>query len=143
MLTLRLILWTLAAPFALRRGTLAAFAAWRPAQAQASPLPVTTLVSAADRVLLFRIGGKLLFRTRCLKRTLVLFRLLRLCGHPAVAHLGLVTTPDGARSGHAWLSVRGERIPDPDFAPHGALTAFYEIGDGVRALRDAPPTPLP
>lgn len=143
MLTLRLILWTLAAPRALWRGPLAAFAAWRPRRPLSESRPVAALVAHADRVLLCRVFGKLLFRTRCLKRTLVLYRLLRLHGHPAVAHIGLVTTADGARSGHAWLSVRGERIPDPDFAPGGAFTAFYEIGDETRALRDAPATPLP
>jgi len=143
MLTLRLILWTLAAPLALWRGPLAVFAAWRPRRTRPDSQPIAALVARADRVLLFRMGGKLLFRTRCLKRTLVLFRLLRLYGHPAVAYIGLVTTPDGARSGHAWLCVQGERIPDPDFAPGGAFTAFYEIGDETNALRDAPATSLP
>lgn len=136
MLRLRVILWTLAATPALAFGPARAFAWFRPREPRARLGDPNALVATADSVLLFRIFGRLLFRTRCLKRTLVLYRLLRLYGHPAVAHIGLGRGANGF-DGHAWLTLDGQRIEDPTFTPPRSFTPFLEIGETIRELRGA------
>lgn len=76
------------------------------------PLPAEEVVAAAERVLSFRVFGRLLFRTRCLKRSLVLYRLLRVHGHPAVFHVG-APRDVGKQTcrGHAWVTLEGRPLP--------------------------------
>jgi hypothetical protein len=134
---LRVLAWTLIAPVVMRLGPARAFEVFRPAPAAHAPhADLNTLVARADRVLLFRVFGRLLFRTRCYKRTLVLFRLLRLHGYDAIAWIGLDLDPDGL-SGHAWLTVDGARIVDPTFTPPRDFTPFLSIGDRVERFTGA------
>ncbi|MEK8023116.1 MAG: lasso peptide biosynthesis B2 protein [Candidatus Hydrogenedentota bacterium] len=136
MFRLRVILWTLAAPLALRGGIARAFDWYRPRSAGSVHDAPERIVEAADKILLYRIRGRLVFRTRCLKRTLVLYRLLRESGHPAVAHIGLGRGEHGF-DGHAWLTLHGRRIEDPTFTPQRDFTPFLEIDETSKELRGA------
>lgn len=144
--------WTLAAPFVLTRDPVVGFTKWRRTRPlPGAPVPgepaggprfdATSLIALADRVLLTRFGGRLVFRTRCLKRTLVVWRLLRAHGHDVVAVIGFDRDhieADGqpTLAGHAWLELNGARIPDPVFSPPRNFTPFLAISDTTRALND-------
>ena len=99
-------------------------------------MAVDELVALADRLLLWRIFGRLLFRTRCYKRSLVLFRLLRLHGHDARAVIGIDREGPGLVA-HAWLTVDGRRLMDPTFSPPRSWIAMLEIGDRVEKVTGA------
>ena len=135
MLRLKILVWTLAAPFAMLFGPARAFLLFKPSQA---PTPssnenvIESLIKEADGILLFRVFGKLLFRTRCLKRSLVLYRLLRSRGHDAVACVGFQRVGDELR-GHAWIKIGDKIIPDAQPNDNPCIT-FYEIGEKCRAL---------
>lgn len=141
----KVLIWTLQAPWVMRRGPAGAFEAWRTPRPRTRIADVQELLEAADAVLLARLLGKLVFRTRCLKRTLVLWRLLRAYGHDAVAIIGLDREESGAGrvarlAGHAWLEVEGRRIRDPVFTPPREFVPFLAIGDRTEALTDPSPT---
>jgi hypothetical protein len=138
-LSLRILGWILAAPFVMRLGPERAFAYFRP-RADSSvrrAASIEDLVARADRLLLFRLFGRLLFRTRCYKRTLVLYRLLRLHGFDARAVIGVDMDDEKGIVGHAWLTVDGRRIEDPIFTPPRRFVALMEIGDRVEVLTGA------
>jgi hypothetical protein len=64
------------------------------------------------------------WRRTCLRRSVVLFHLLRRAGRPVVLHIGVRKDPGGALAAHAWLSQDG--------APHleadpSRCAAFAEI----------------
>lgn len=137
MLTLRIIWWTLTAPLAMRRGPVECFLAFSPrVRAVAATSDPAALTMAADRVLLFRAFGKLVFRTRCLKRALVHFRLLRFYGHRPVARIGFEKSNTGL-VGHSWLTVGDYRVPDANFSEPGAFKEFFEIDDEIRRIQHA------
>lgn len=125
MLEIKVLGWTIAAPFFLRRKI------FSPVPKADARKDIHRFVERADRVILFKVFGKLLFRTRCLKRTYVLYRLFRENGHDAVAYIGF----NKSGAGHAWLVVDGIRVEDPVFTPAVEFTPFVEIGDAVRALK--------
>lgn len=87
----------------------------------ARPLPARVVAEAAARVLEAKVFGKLVFRTRCLKRALVLYRLLRVHGHPVSFHLGVHPKRPPSES-HAWVTLGGEEIPE---APALGNVAVY------------------
>lgn len=141
----KVLSWTLQAPWIMRLGPAGAFEAWRSPRPPRRTPGVPELVEAADAVLLARLLGRLVFRTRCLKRTLVLWRLLRAYGHDAVAVVGLDREDGGARrdarlAGHAWLEVDGLRLRDPVFTPPRTFVPFLAIGDRTKALTDPSPS---
>ena len=138
-LFLRILGWILVAPVVMRFGPARAFSLFRPASARSSPpaSDVTVLVALADRLLLFRLFGRLLFRTRCYKRTLVLYRLLRLHGFDARAVIGVDRDAATGIAAHAWLTVDGRRIDDPTFTPPRRFMPLLEIGDWVERMTGA------
>jgi hypothetical protein len=138
-LSFRILTWTIIAPVAMRLGPARAFTLFAPKKRDAATKNRPSrenLVALADRILLFRVFGRLLFRTRCYKRTLVLFRLLRMHGYDAVAWIGLDLDRDGL-AGHAWLTVDDARIVDPTFTPERDFTPFLAIGDRVERFTGA------
>ncbi len=131
--------WTMAAPFVMRRGPVRAFETWRRERPPVARFGSEDLIAIADAILLCRVAGRLLFRTRCLKRTLVLWRLLRAHGHDPHALIGLDREGRGL-AGHAWLELNGQRLKDPVFTPPRDFVPFLSIGDHTLALtgpRDA------
>jgi hypothetical protein len=138
-LSLRVLGWILAAPFVMGLGPERAFAHFRPRVdlSARGAISLPDLIVRADRLLLFRVFGRLLFRTRCYKRTLVLYRLLRLHGFDARAVVGVDLDDEKGIVGHAWLTVDGCRIEDPIFTPPRRFVALMEIGDRVEVLTGA------
>ncbi len=133
----RVLLLTLAAPILFVRGPVRGFTLLGPVRVRRSRrLPAAILVALADRVLLARLFGRLVFRTRCLKRAFVLHRLLRGHGHDAVAVIGFSRDGEGL-CGHAWITLDGRRLEDPVFAPPRDFIPFVEIGSEVRRLGHA------
>lgn len=138
-LSLTVLAWTLLAPWVMRRGPRDAFESWRRPRPVATSRSPENLVTIADKILLARVFGKLLFRTRCLKRTLVLWRLLRAHGHDVRAVVGFDREGAHGLAGHAWLELEGARIPDPIFSPVRAFTPFLVFGDRTEVLTESGP----
>lgn len=128
-------LYALVAPLAMAAGPARAFRLYTSSVAPHTLLSVQEIVDAADRILLQRVFGRLILRTRCLKRTLVLQRLLRRNGHDAIAWVGFDRSADRL-DGHAWLTVGDERVPDPVFAPPRDFTPFLRVSDRVEIVRE-------
>lgn len=128
---------TLVSPFFLLFGPMKAFQFF-----QQKKLPnknrfaVQEIISVADKILLFNIFGRLIFRTRCLKRTLVLYHLLRYYGYNAKAILGF-DKENKSIIGHAWLMLDDEKIADPIFTPQREFVPFIEIDSEVRIIKNA------
>lgn len=131
------LLWTLSAPLAMLRSPAEAFQRWRHARPPGNPgFPADELIAIADEILLRRFAGRLIFRTRCLKRTLVIWRLLRAHGHDPHAVIGL--DREGRKlAGHAWIEIEGRRLADPVFSPPRDFVPFLSIGDRTVALTGA------
>lgn len=144
-LRLRILFWTLVAPRVMRKGPREAFRSFTPrafsitpaaAHKETSPEEIDRLIAMADDILLASLFGKLIFRTRCFKRSLVLFRLLRSHGHDARAHVGF-SKEGSTLTGHAWVTINGERISEPFVQTNETFTPFYEFGKSERILRGA------
>ncbi|RMH58979.1 MAG: lasso peptide biosynthesis B2 protein [Candidatus Hydrogenedentota bacterium] len=102
-------------------------------------LPLSEIVEAVDTILLFRIAGKLLFRTRCLKRSLILYWILRNEGYSAEVQLGFLrdTSVEDSLRGHAWITVDGNPIPDPwPEVQQLPFVPFYKINESILPLTD-------
>lgn len=89
--------------------------------ARARPLPAEEIIRLADGLLCVKVLGRLLFRTRCLKRSLVLYRLLRAHGHAAEFHVGVRKSGETIHS-HAWVTIGGKEIPE---APDDGFLPIY------------------
>lgn len=133
----RVLLWTLTAPLAIFSGPASAFQKWRRTRSpDITGVAADELIAIADEILLRRFAGRLIFRTRCLKRTLVIWRLLRAYGHDPHAVIGL--DREGKRlAGHAWIEIEGRRLADPIFSPPRDFVPFLSIGDRTVALTGA------
>lgn len=83
------------------------------------PIPARQLAWAVDRTL--RIGSH---RPRCIFNALVLYRLLREQGDPAVLVVGL--RPDAiTKDAHAWVELDGADVgPPPGRAGHEPMARF-------------------
>ena len=121
-LRLRWRLWWLARtlPVAVRRRSLlellrqatpaAADPHWRPS----APAAVAPVLAAVARP--WRMRGR-----RCLREGLLAYRFLRLGGHPAVIHFGVLAggAPGERTRAHCWVSVAGEVLVNPPEAEGG------------------------
>jgi hypothetical protein len=106
---------------ALRRCPLATAAVVLAAPGGRAPRPATLLSRAVTRAL--RLGP---WQSRCLVRSLVLYRLLRAQGMPAELVIGLPTAardPDA----HAWVELEGRDLgPAPGRFGHDELLRYPE-----------------
>lgn len=91
------------------------------------PLPVERAVDWVDR-LLHRLPWP--WRFTCLKRSAVLFVLLRRHGIPVGFRIGVRREPDGALAAHAWLVQNGEPYLEPaaDSLPGYQVIARFPEG---------------
>ena len=106
----RIWLYFLHVSIQVRREPLPAFVSRLATVDGASPRrrrPARTLARAVDRSL--RLGRH---RPRCLINALVLFRLLRAQGDPAVLVIGLPEAPTDERA-HAWVELDGRDVGPP------------------------------
>jgi hypothetical protein len=106
----RIWLYFLHVSIQVRREPLPSLVARLPKGNSAAPRPqhsVRTLARAVDRSL--RLGRH---RPRCLINALVLFRLLREQGDPAVLVIGLPEAPTDERA-HAWVELDGRDVGPP------------------------------
>jgi Transglutaminase-like superfamily len=89
------------------------------------PRPIGLMSHAVSRGL--RIGT---WQPRCLVRALVLYRLLRAQGEPAVLVIGLADDRP-SKEAHAWVEVNGRDVgPWPGAFGHRALARYpVEAGD--------------
>ena len=90
------------------------------------PPPPDTLLAAYVSQVLRRLPPP--WRYTCLRRSLVLFHLLRRAGCPVALHIG-VRKQDGALQAHAWLVLAGEPYLEPDSNEHRdfrVIAAFPE-----------------
>lgn len=88
-------------------------------EAHRRPVPPSLLSRAVSRGL--RVGP---WQPRCLIRALVLFRLLRSQGDPAVLVIGLAATRPSSEA-HAWVELDGRDIgPAPGANGHRALVRY-------------------
>jgi hypothetical protein len=128
----RVVLASLLVPLALLVVTPARLATWvgRRRPSGDPPPPDADLAEWTDRVL-----GRLPppWRRTCLRRSLVLYYLLRRAGRPAVLHLGVRRDPAGVLDAHAWLSRDGAPLLEPA-ASHAT---------SYRILASFPPAPMP
>lgn len=93
---------------------LAALAGGRVAEPRRPPPPDTVLAAYVGSILR-RLPPP--WRHTCLRRSLVLFYLLRRAGRPVSLHIG-VRKLDGALQAHAWLVLAGEPYLEPDADEH-------------------------
>jgi hypothetical protein len=88
--------------------------------------PLATLDEKGQRraaALVDRLGRLYPLQATCLKRSLVLLRILRRRGSPAELRLG-VRTADGEFSSHAWIECAGQLLLDEGRAGEFALLAL-------------------
>ncbi|MCP3956977.1 MAG: lasso peptide biosynthesis B2 protein [bacterium] len=78
------------------------------------------MIQLTQRLLDQNIG---VFRDTCLKRSLVLFRLLRRAGHPAVIRFGVAKDGEDV-TGHSWLEQSGELIAEKS-DPYESFAVIY------------------
>lgn len=83
---------------------------WRP-EAAAAVVPVLAAVSRP-----WRMRGR-----RCLREGLLAYRFLRLAGHPATIHFGVLAggAPGERTRAHCWVSVADEVLVNPPGAEGG------------------------
>lgn len=128
----RVVLAGMLLPLALLVVTPARLATWigRRRCSGDAPPPETDFAEWTDRVL-----GRLPppWRLNCLRRSVVLYYLLRRAGRPAVLHLGVRRDASGALDAHAWLSRDGAPLLEP---PTGHAASY-------RILASFPPAPEP
>ncbi|MBL4889451.1 MAG: lasso peptide biosynthesis protein [Candidatus Lindowbacteria bacterium] len=130
-LKLKIFMWTIVSPFELRKGPIDSFKSLiQNSAATSSGLSVDELVRTADSILLFRVFGKQLFRTRCLKRAFVIFKLLKSQGYQPIAHIGFSKASSTPQS-HVWISVDDQRISDPHWVPQRVFHEMVAISDEV------------
>jgi len=137
-LIIRVFILTLLSPFVLLLGPINAFRilGLKKISHKKNYVDYDEIIAIADKILLFKIFGKLFFRTRCLKRTLVLHRILRSYGFDVKAIIGFDRERNGV-AGHAWLMLNGKKISDPIFTPQREFIPFVEIGAEVKKVKDA------
>lgn len=108
----RVVAAALALPLALLVFTPARVAAWigRRRPSGGAPPPDADLAEWTDRVL-----GRLPapWRRTCLRRSVVLYYLVRRAGRGAVLHLGVRRDGRGGLQAHAWLSRDGRSLLEP------------------------------
>ncbi|HIE50887.1 MAG TPA: lasso peptide biosynthesis B2 protein [Armatimonadetes bacterium] len=90
-------------------------------QTAASSAEIERLVQAVDALQSLRLP---LYRRTCLRRCLVLLRLLRQRGLPVVLHFG-VRRVGQQLEGHSWLTLRGELFLEPGEDPRPHYTVTY------------------
>lgn len=99
-----------------------------------SPNPSTDpqhLARTIDRVLRIELP---IFRPRCWKRSLVLYRYLTRAGIECRINFGVRRNPDGTLAGHAWLERDGHPFLESDTAIGSYVVTFSLPGaDGERA----------
>ena len=103
---------TIVVPMALRalpfRATLALCDAW-----PRTPGPRASANVLARRVDRWLAKGRALWRPTCLTRSVVLYAILRQHGHRPRLHIG-ADGPAHAFRAHAWLSLGGVPLSEPD-----------------------------
>ena len=78
---------------------------------QTAATPVREIDPGRAALLVDRLGGLYPLHATCLKKSLVLLRVLRRRGHPAELRLG-VRRVDGAFASHAWVECGDQRLFD-------------------------------
>lgn len=119
---LRVVLAGLLLPLALLVLTPARVAAWigRRRASRDAPPADADLAEWTDRVL-DRLPAP--WRRNCLRRSFVLYYLMRRAGRSAVLHLGVRRDAAGVLDAHAWLSRNGA----PLLEPRTTAAAAYHI----------------
>jgi len=94
------------------------------------PAPPDTLLAAYVAQILRRLPPP--WRYTCLRRSLVLFHLLRRAGRPVGLHIG-VRKRDGSLQAHAWLVQDGAPYLEPDADEHRAFQVIATFPDDTAA----------
>jgi len=107
--------------------------------AAAGSAPARRSLAAPDDEALAAYVGRVLrwlpppWRYTCLRRSVVLFHLLRHAGRPVALQIGVRRGPRGSLAAHAWLVKDGAPYLEPD-AEHSAMyapiAAFPDRGSG-------------
>ncbi len=78
----------------------------------------------------------------CLAQSLLRYRALRQRGFPVRFHLGM-RKDQGELTGHAWLTLHGEPLWEPNFQPPDGLYAGALANDGFSTTFCYPPDDRP
>jgi hypothetical protein len=98
----------------------------RPSAAPPAPAEIDRLVRLAAG------ACRVIYRARCLPRSLVLERVLVRHGTPAGLRIG-VRVESGQFAAHAWVEVQGRPVAEPE----GIDLRFAPLGPGTPGLPDA------
>jgi hypothetical protein len=99
-----------------------------PARPVATPVDDAALASWVDRILR-RLGGP--WRYTCLRRSAVLYHLLRRAGRPVELWLGVRRDHTGALGAHAWLVKEGKPYLEPEPSRPASHTVIARFPDSV------------
>lgn len=116
----RAVLAAFLLPLVLRLHTPARIAVWIGRQRPSvDPPPPDAVLAEWTDMILERLPPP--WRLNCLRRSVVLYYLLRRAGRPAVMHLGVRRDAGGVLDAHAWLSRDGTPLLEP---PSGQAASY-------------------
>ena len=126
-LRLRIALYALFVPWRLRRDSLEVLARGIPLAKERAGGPAEAVLAAADAVVRRRPFVWALFPKRCLLRSLLLHRFLRLEGHDSELSIGVSRTAEDGLEAHAWVSLQGRPFGEPA-DPRERYRVLYKSG---------------